>query len=683
MTRKAQLILSFLMVFSLIAINASAIDWKIYASYHNHTKAVKTDSRIFVLANGALFSYDTEDETVESYDKSGGLSDFGIKDIAYSSASKTLVAVYENNNIDLLTMDGGRWNMPELKNKALSDKTLNELNVVGKEALISLNSGLAIVDISKGNFSNFYDFGSKVTNATIANGKIYVKTTDGVYEGNRTKNLQDKGNWIKTETPSVTFGQTEAEKKTAAELLDKVKNVTINSPLRNLSYKLNLLGNRLLVAGGNFYDPSADAIGTAMCYENDKWSAFEEDAAKKAVGDILYMNVTDVLQDPNDASHHWLGTKRSGIYEFKDFKFVKNYTHNNSALSSILPKNANANRYVWVTGLAYDPNGNIWMFNNECDTIIKVLKKDGKWASLYYKDLSTCTSFNNTIFDSRGWMWTNATRWSSFGGKPGVIVINTNGTLEKTSDDQYRHFYSFKNQDGTSYEPQKWNCAVEDLNGAMWIGTSEGIFVAYNPELVFNSDYYLSQVKVPRNDGTNLADYLLNQVHVRCIAIDGGNRKWVGTAGNGIYLISADGLETIEHFTADNSPLISDEINDIAINGETGEVFIATVKGLCSYQGDATDPAKSMNSSSLKVWPNPVHPDYQGKIHVSGLMFNSDVKVVSASGKVVAQGKSIGGEFSWDGHYSSGGKVASGIYYFFCTDEEGNKGACGKVLIIK
>lgn len=130
----------FYILFCLLSISSIyADDWKIYASYHNATQAVKTDSRIFVLANGDLYSYDAEDQTVELYDKTNVLSDFGIAHIAYSAATKKLVAIYENGNIDLIGMDNTRWNIPDLKMKNLDDKTINELKVVGKEAFISLN----------------------------------------------------------------------------------------------------------------------------------------------------------------------------------------------------------------------------------------------------------------------------------------------------------------------------------------------------------------------------------------------------------------------------------------------------------------------------------------------------------------------------------------------------------------
>ena len=224
---------------------------------------------------------------------------------------------------------------------------------------------------------------------------------------------------------------------------------------------------------------------------------------------------------------------------------------------------------------------------------------------------------------------------------------------------------------------------MEDLDGAMWVGNTAGIFMTTEPEKVFDKDFYFTQVKVPRADGSNLADYLLSNVPVKCIAIDGANRKWVGTVSNGVYLISADGLEEIHHFTKDNSPLISDAINDIAINGETGEVFIATDAGLCSYMGDATDPEETLESSRLKAFPNPVRPEYAGNVRVTGLSYNTDVKIANAGGKVVYEGKSNGGQFSWNCCYQNGKRVSSGIYYVLGTDEEGKKGASCKILIVK
>ena len=664
------------------SVAGAAEEWKIYASYHNATRAVKCGSRIFVLANGDLFSYDTEDETVETYDKTGALSGFGVADMAYSADTRQLVLVYGDGNIDLLGMDGETWNMPDMKNRAeIADKSLNCLVTVDGEAFVGLNSGLVQVDLKDRYYVAMYQLG-KVTGVAVQDGKIYVKTSGGVMEGDRNANLLDLANW-KPSTANISFGQTAEEKAAEEELLRRVEGIVIDSPVRNYSYKLNMQGNRLLVAGGNFYYPETLYTGTAMKYEGGEWTMFDEKGPLELVGASAYCNVTDVVQDPNDAEHHWLGTMRSGIYEFRNYKLENHYSYDNSPLTSILPNNSNAGNYVRVTALQYDGGGNLWMCNNECDTIVRILKRDGTWRAYYYADIEGFQTFDNTIFDRRGWAWIQQRRSTSQGHKAGLLVVDTNGTIDTQNDDRHTFINSFYNQDGARYTPTLFYCATEDADGAMWIGTNSGLFVSYDPSQVFSPNFILSQVKAARNDGTGLADYVLNEVGVKCIATDGGNRKWIGTSDNGVYLLSADCQETIKHFTAEETPLISNEINDIAIDGQTGEVFIATSKGLCSYMGDATDPAASMKSDNLKVFPNPVRPEYHGDVHITGLMYNSNVKIVSAAGRLVTEGTSVGGEFSWNCCYNTGRRVASGIYYALCTDEEGNEGACAKILIIK
>lgn len=677
---------SLLVSILLMAVHATGAnadeEWKVYASYHVFTKAVKADSRIFVLANGNLFSYDTEDNLVCTYDKANMLSDVDIYDIAYSSASKQLVVLYSNGNIDIIDMNGNVWNLPDLKNKSLSDKKLNELKVIDSNAFISINCGLVHIDVAKRYFVNFYNFGYIVSNVNMLDGKIYARTYNGVMEGDLKDNLISIANWKKVSASPVSFGLSQEEKDEAAAMLEKVKDITIDSPVRNISYKLNMQGQRLLVAGGAFSYSGVSYPGTAMMYENDKWSAFDEEKAVELVGRVTYYNVTDVVQDPNDAGHHWLGTARSGIYEFKDMQLVNHYTYDNSPLTTILPNSANKQNYVRVTALNYDHDGNLWMCNNECHTIVRILKKDRTWASIYISSIDSLPTFDHTVFDRRGWAWL-VSRRTAAGKSSGLVIIDTNGTIDDTADDSYKYLSTFTNQNGVRYTPDLYYSVTEDLNGAMWIGCEQGVFMTSAPSQVFSDNFTLTQVVVPRNDGSGLGDYLLGGVPVKCIAIDGGNRKWIGTLSNGVYLVSADGMEIIEHFTASNSPLISDEINDIAINGTTGEVFIATTAGLCSYQGDATDPAASMSSDALKVFPNPVRPEYLGNVHITGLMSNSVVKIVSAAGTLVAEGTSVGGEYSWNCCYATGKRVASGIYYALCTDENGKENACAKILVVK
>jgi hypothetical protein len=188
---------------------------------------------------------------------------------------------------------------------------------------------------------------------------------------------------------------------------------------------------------------------------------------------------------------------------------------------------------------------------------------------------------------------------------------------------------------------------------------------------------------VPRNDGSDFADYLLSGVNTNCMAIDGGGRKWFGTKGDGVYLISADNMTQIHHFTTANSSLLSDVIESIAINNSTGEVYFGTENGLCSFISDATVANTEMTEDNVYAYPNPVTPDYTGLITVVGLTLNADVKILSSSGKLIAEGRSNGGSFTWDGCDRNGDRVASGVYMVVTADDGGNKGTVCKIAIIK
>jgi ligand-binding sensor domain-containing protein len=167
------------------------------------------------------------------------------------------------------------------------------------------------------------------------------------------------------------------------------------------------------------------------------------------------------------------------------------------------------------------------------------------------------------------------------------------------------------------------------------------------------------------------------------IAIDGANRKWIGTDGSGVYLISADNMQQLLHFTTENSSLISDNIESIAINNETGEVFFGTSRGLCSYMADATTASINMDDDDkVYAYPNPVVSSYSGLITVVGLSMNADVKILSTSGQLVAEGRSNGGTFTWDGCDRSGKRVATGVYMVATATSDGQKGTVCKIAVI-
>lgn len=450
-----------------------------------------------------------------------------------------------------------------------------------------------------------------------------------------------------------------------------------NSPVRDYANFINFAGNRLLVVGGNLNYNGVNYEGTVMYYDDNKWTNFQDGQAISDKTGLPYINTVNIAQDPRDENHHFVTSARLGMYEFLNGEMVRHYTCDNSRINSILPFDVERKKYVSTSGAMYDNQNNMWFINNQVDTIINVIKADGSWVKIYDEKIKGYPTFDFIMMDRKGRVWLNSRRHSQ-----GIYMLDFNGTIEDTSDDESYFRASITNQDGKTYAPFGFYCMTEDQNGEIWIGTDVGLFVISNPDEFKNNNFVYTQIKVPRNDGTNYADYLLNNTNVTCIAVDGANRKWIGTT-NGVYLVSADGMETIHHFTMENSPLISNSINSIAINHDNGQVMIATDKGLVAYNNDAAKPQESMEKSNVKAYPNPVKPEYNGYITIKGLTQNSCVKITSSNGQLIHEGVSNGGIYTWNGRNKQGKRVASGAYSVMATTENGKESVVTKIIIIR
>jgi len=753
------------------ATQAANGDWTIYSAYNHVSKTVGLGTNIYALADNRLFSYNTDDTAIETYDKAGLLNDNNIFDIVRCDKTNLIAIIYQNGNVDLLNADEDVYNMPELKSKTMQDKTLNDVYVNGENIYISTNSGIVVLDTRRRVFANYYDFNQSVNSLIIDDNNIIAATPSGIYCGPLDTNLLDAKNWtlkstynfkkiyafngkyytlntnnqlrLVTNKQNFNFNTSISDAITGCSstddytifyaeekmvIIDKEGNSTttdnplgvrqayvsngkrywlacdakgligasfdgksfttttspvlLNSPLYNYFYHMRMIGHRLLSVGGCFEFSGLTRKAFATQFENGRWTNFDEQSVFDNIGGAYYFrNFNDIVQDPDDPTHHFV-CGMSGIVEYKDYKFLKHYDHTNSPLKSIIPTSSHSSYYVWTSGLEYDNQHNLWMLCSQVDTTVRILKPNGEWLAYYCKEIANHSVMGKMMFDSRGWAWIGS-RVSGPNNNAGLYVLNTNGTLNQRSDDKARFIYKFLNQDGTSYSINSYHCAVEDLNGAVWIGTNFGPFVTYEPSTIFSSDFRFTQCKVPRNDGTNYADYLLNEIEVRCIAVDGGNRKWMGTLGNGAYLVNEDGSEILEHFTTDNSPLITNDIYSIVIDGATGEVFFATSGGLVSYKGDAIDPVTSFDRSLVKVYPNPIDPHYEGNIIITGLMRQTNVKIADAAGRLVNEGTSVGGEYTWNGITRDGRKASSGVYYVLAADAEGKKGVAAKFLIVR
>lgn len=666
MSKKILILLSFLLlqVTSYRAIAAIG-DWKAYMAYSEVKEIEQAGNLIFVQASNNLYVYNQNDQSIQTFSKMDYLSDCSIQHIAYNKATKRLLILYSNANMDLMNISNyDVLNLSDYYSASTTgDKTVNNIYMYGKYAYMSNGFGIIKVNVADGEISDTYNLGFNVNWCEIKDNHIYAYSkTNGQYRALLTSNLLDKNNWSKV------GGYVAKKQEDKSALKQIVSTLQPGGPKYNNFYGMRFVNNLLYTCGGLWgHLIDAGRPGTIQLLDKGNWTIYDDSIAAKT--GIKYVDVNSVDVDPLDPNHVFAGAK-SGLYEFQNGKFIKHYNSENSLITSF---NNTSKNYQLITSVKFDTDGNLWMLNSQSPSNQSLIEytKDGKWVSHHKPELYNLGSLECLMQDSRGLLW----------------FVNNHHELPsiycyQASTDQLNIYSSFVNEDGTTLTPNYVRYVTEDKNHDMWIGTNIGPLLLYKKDITSDTPIF-TQVKVPRNDGTNYADYLLSGVDISCIAIDGGNRKWFGTNGNGIYVISNDCLTQIYHFTTNNSNLLSNNIEAIAINEQTGEVFAGTDKGLCSYMSDASSPNNEMTKDNVWAYPNPVKPTYTGRITITGLSFDSDVKIVTANGILVNQGRSNGGIYTWDGKDQNGKKVASGVYMVETATSDGNKGTVCKIAIIK
>jgi len=452
-----------------------------------------------------------------------------------------------------------------------------------------------------------------------------------------------------------------------------------NGPLSNLSYRLQFVGDRLMVAqGGRWayqYNRSCDVIW--YDYTGKQWGAIPADYTMW----YLQHGVFDVMNyavDPANSNHFFATTYGTGLIEFLDGRAVKMYNEQNSTLRSAIDEDTSQS-LVRTDGALYDRYGNLWVLNaGTRASAINILSPQGIWYKLDLRSGGqrvTLSTPGLLLADSK---YPNSKWLYDCRETQGVMVIDDGGTPFDPTDDHMLKRTAFVDQIGRTVEPAAIYCMTQDHSGSIWVGTEAGLFIIESVE-TFLASNACSRVIISRNDGTDLADYLLKEEQINAICVDGGNRKWIGTANSGLYLVSSDGKETIHHFTINNSPLPSNYITSIAIHPISGEVFIGTSGGLVSFQSDAAEAAESFEG--IYAYPNPVRPNYQGVITISGLMDNTIVTIIDGGGNVVCRTRSNGSIAIWDGKNAQGKRVTTGVYTVLCNTADGENHTVTKILV--
>lgn len=670
-TRKILLCMIALMAFAM----ETHAQWKAYLSYYEPKEIEQAnDGIIYVLASGGLFSYNPQDQEVRTYDKTTVLSDCQISHIAWCKAAKRLVIAYDDYNIDLLSQNDDVVNMPAYMNTSMTvDKTINSVDIHGNDAYISTNFGIVRLNVANASFSDTYQLGFRVDYCYIDNQYIYAaSSTKGLYRAELASNLLNPGQWTRV-------GNFTARTKTMdADLLAIVNKVKPEGPKYNNFGFLKIHKGRLYSCDGGF-DLINDRLypGAIQVLNNTTWTIYQDDITKST--GINYQDVMSLDIDPRDENHVMAGAK-SGVYEFRNGKFIKLWNDANSPIESF---NKQSRDYEMMLSVMFDSDGNLWALNSQAPTqSIIEYTKDGQWVSHKHDELmklkylfpepQSLGFMQGLMTDSRGLIWFVNNYW----GLPSFYAYQSDKDIITSFVTPY------VNEDGTEVSNIFYvRCIKEDKDNNMWIGTDKGPLMITPDQITASSPVY-TQVKVPRNDGTNYADYLLSGVDTRCIYIDSSNRKWFGTTSNGLYIIDSDNITTLAHFTQENSKLLSNNILSLAFNESTGEMYIGTDRGLCSYTSHFADNSQGMTKDNVWAYPNPVRPGYSGPITITGIENNATVKIVTSNGTLVNEGTAENGQYKWYGLNRNGQRVASGVYMVEIATSEGEKGVVCKIAIV-
>lgn len=440
--------------------------------------------------------------------------------------------------------------------------------------------------------------------------------------------------------------------------------------------------NRLLFCNTSytalFSKAGKDAHSQIYSYDGNRWTDVTPENLATAVPDKGESANWEIVPDPFDPHTYVYSSRKSGIVKVTNDKVVYVYGTANSPTVNYrgCPR--------------FDSQGNLWVVYGGPTASGAAVKNVFVLPRAKY-EAATCTKSDWYTPSVPG------TKQSAFNGatmaigRADAMVFNSgnyrkefafwqpNGSLGNVLTANYGNFMD---QDEKSVTWDNVYAMVADKNGIVWAGLDNGI-ISFDPSQAFSDNFRINHIKVPRNDGTDLADYLLDGIQVNCIAVDGANRKWIGTNESGLFLVSPDGSKILKQFTSENSYLTTNTIYNVCCNPNSNSVYIYTSTAFLEYFSDTTPGANDY--SDVYVYPNPVRPEFTGLVTINGLMDNSLVKIADASGNVVKQLRSSGGMATWDCCGDNGERVKTGVYYVLASQKESGSAsaAVAKFLVVK
>ena len=600
---------------------------------------VTSDSQLFACTEDGVYYAQltgTNLANFENWTKYAGLPNGAFNTGTWFSNKLYVNLSVENASDTIYYFQGGQWVVFD----QLDEPIINSLESAHNRLLISAEGSVSEFDQGHIRYRLAFNYG----------GGFFAKPSHATIDSDRVMWIADKSAGLvrHPEDLSIDF-------------------ISVNGPSAASSTGISIWDGRCYVASGSISSVWSNGNNNNGMYsfKDNEWEnispySFQE---TNSIRDVIRVEV-----DPFDSKRVYASSYGSGLLEYYDDEFVEWYDTSNSTLQA-LPGNPGNIRIV---GIKVDrTTGILWASTVGTENCMHAKDLEGNWHGFNLTAVNSFTLGDITM-DDIGQKWILAPRGT------GLVVFDDNGTLENTNDDQSIKLN--QNLGNGNLAGNNVYCIATDFDGEIWVGTENGISVFYSPESVFTGDNFDSQQILVEQDG--YVQYLLENETVSAIAIDGANRKWLGTANAGVFLMSEDGTKEILHFTKDNSPLFSNEITSLGLDQLSGELFIGTDKGIVSFRGTATWGVPEFEKTDVYAFPNPVEPGYDGPIAIKGLVRDADVKITDAAGNVVYATTAEGGQAIWDGNKITGGRAKSGVYLVFASNEDGKETFVTKVLLI-
>ena len=695
---------------------------------HYNNKSVQyvvKGNDLYGATTNQVFSIDAKNN-IQFLGKSNGLHEIEIAAIAWDPIQSQLIIAYKNSNIDIVKGDEIFSIADIYLSKVYANKKINSIQILGPWALVSTHFGMVVVDLIKYEIKDTW-FANNNRQATITYQTI--STADSLYA------LTEEG-LFSTALKNYYINSNQWKKINGYTGIKKL------STYNNIVYAIGSKNIYQLPKTDPIYQSSIDSIRNAYAHKEGLY-IIKSDGTN---GSLLNLNtnntITNILDKTYlsipvdltiDQNNIWIADSLNGLIlkntetknillggpseKIKGSGFVNSnyllapFGANKGGFSSY--SGAGWKNYTKLNGVnlpvltaaSIDPIDNSWWFasaasflhynitSNSIETISPstvngnftqiqfskegifwalqdgqglIQKQDNKWTSIPFPQNFLKNGLKNMVVNHQGQAWMPGP------ANQGLYVYQSNKYFGTASWKQLNTAKSSGNLPSSNV----LSVALDNA-GAVWVGTDNGIGIFNCGDISKDvCDAYLPTIK----NSNGFLGLLLQRESVNCIAVDGANRKWVGTQ-NGAWLLSADGSSIIEHFTKNNSPLPNDTILQILIEPQYGNVFFNTASEMVSYRGFATDG--TTNQNEIKIFPNPVAPNYNGPIAFRGLVENALVKITDISGSLVFETRALGGQAIWNGKSLAGSKVATGIYLVFVRDDIGNEKAVGKIVITK